>query len=106
MLADTYWLKEKYPYFFLDADLETIKIEGEVAKVTAFWGNERAKEVSMPKRWMRTEKDCLQGKIELILELADNSSVNHFWIKMYFSNYVIYYPVHIFLEKFILIALP
>lgn len=45
MLADTYWLKEKYPYFFLDADLETIKIEGEVAKTSCFlrkWKSQRS----------------------------------------------------------------
>lgn len=35
----------------------------------------------------------------MILELADNFSVKHFFKKMYFSNYVIYYPVHIFPRK-------
>lgn len=46
MLANTYWLKEKYPDLFPDANLETIKIEGEVAKTNCFlrkWKSQRSK---------------------------------------------------------------
>lgn len=66
-------MKRKEPVLFLDVNLETIKIEGEVTKSMKLLSEEK----NEPKNWLYSRGWKQKGKIELILELAENFSVSH-----------------------------